>query len=167
MESYTATDAARGVTSGMKTTTSSLPWVLNGLIETCKDGQEGFRNAAEHVKDKDYKALFAELANQRQLYAGELQTFLHAHDEGAAQSGSIAGAVHRGWMELKSLLAGGNEHAILAECERGEDAAVEQYREVLLHEELPNDVRDLVDRQFMGIKAAHDRIRALRDRTEN
>jgi uncharacterized protein (TIGR02284 family) len=151
----------------MSTTTSSLPWILNGLIETCKDGQEGFRNAAEHVKDQDYKSLFAELSNQRQLYIGELRVLLDSLDEGAAESGSVAGAIHRGWIGLKSLLTKGDEHAILEECERGEDAAVDQYREVLEHDDLPADVRELVDRQFMGIKAAHDRVRALRDRTEN
>jgi uncharacterized protein (TIGR02284 family) len=151
----------------MSTTTSSLPWILNGLLETCKDGQQGFRTAAEHVKNQDYKSLFAELANQRQLYAGELQALLDSLDQGAPESGSVAGAIHRGWMGLKALLTSGNEHAILAECERGEDAAVEQYREILEHDDLPANVRDLVDRQFMGIKAAHDRVKALRDRTES
>jgi uncharacterized protein (TIGR02284 family) len=151
----------------MSTTTSSLPWILNGLIETCKDGQEGYRDAAERVKDQDYKSLFAELANQRQLYAAELQSLLDSLDLGAAESGSVAGALHRGWMNLKSLLTSGDEHALLEECERGEDAAVDQYREILDHDDLPANVRELVDRQFMGIKAAHDRIKALRDRTEN
>ena len=150
----------------MSTTTSSLSWILNGLIETCRDGQEGFRHAAEHVKDQDYKSLFTELANQRQLFVGELQALLDSLDEGAAESGSVAGAIHRGWMGLKSLLTSGNEHAILAECERGEDAAVDQYREVLEHDDLPANVRELLDRQFMGIKAAHDRVKALRDRTD-
>ncbi len=113
-------------TLNMSTTTSSLPWILNGLIETCRDGQEGYRHAAEHVKDQDFKSLFAELANQRQLYVGELRSLLDSLDEGAAASGSVAGAMHRGWMDLKSLLTSGDEHAILAECERGEDAAVDR-----------------------------------------
>jgi uncharacterized protein (TIGR02284 family) len=151
----------------MSTTTSSLPWILNGLIETCRDGQEGFRNAAEHVKDQDYQSLFAELASQRQHYIGELQTMLNSLDEGAAESGSVAGVIHRGWMNLKSLLTSGDEHAILEECERGEDSAVSQYREVLEHDDLPGNVRELLDRQFMGIQAAHDRVKALRDRTAN
>jgi uncharacterized protein (TIGR02284 family) len=151
----------------MSTTTSSLPWILNGLIETCRDGQEGYRQAAERVKNQDYKSLFAELANQRQLYIGELQVMLDSLDEGAAESGSVAGAIHRGWMHLKALLTSGDEHAILEECERGEDEAVAQYREVLEHDDLPGNVRELLDRQFMGIQAAHDRVKALRDRTED
>lgn len=151
----------------MGTTISSLPWILNGLIETCRDGQEGFRNAAEHVKDQDYKALFAELASQRQLYIGELQSMLDSLDEGSAESGSVTGVIHRGWMNLKSLLTSGDEHAILEECERGEDAAVAQYRDVLGHEALPDDARELLERQFMGIQAAHDRVKVLRDRTED
>ena len=37
------------VVACMSTTTTSITSVLNSLIETCKDGQEGFRAAAEAV----------------------------------------------------------------------------------------------------------------------
>ena len=34
--------------------------VLNNLIETCRDGQEGFQEAAENVVRSDIKHLFTE-----------------------------------------------------------------------------------------------------------
>lgn len=58
----------------MSTTTKSIASVLNSLIETCEDGQEGFRSAAEDVKSADFKELFSELSMQRQPFATELQT---------------------------------------------------------------------------------------------
>ena len=46
---------------------------LNGLIETNKDGQEGFKTAAEGVQNSDLKSTFYEYAQQRSQFAGEQQ----------------------------------------------------------------------------------------------
>jgi uncharacterized protein (TIGR02284 family) len=70
--------------------------------------------------------------------------------------------LHRGWIDLKSALTGGDEHAILAECERGEDSAVEQFQKAV-EDDLPPALQEVVSRQYGEIKAAHDRIRDLRD----
>jgi uncharacterized protein (TIGR02284 family) len=150
--------------AGMNATTTSIASVLNSLIATCKDGQEGFRTAAEKVKSADLKALFSELSMQRREFAGELQLLVTDLGEEAETSGSVSGALRRGWMNLKAALTSGDEHAILAVCESGEDSAVAAYREALEHEDLPDGVRDLIQRQYICIQAAHDRVRALRDR---
>ena len=147
----------------MKTTTSSIASVLNSLIETCKDGQEGFRSAAEDVKSAPLKTLFNELSRQRGLFITQLQDLVRGLGEETEKKGSVAGALHRGWIDLKGALTSGDEHSILAECERGEDSAVEEYREALDHEELPSQVREIVAQQYMAVQGAHDRVRDLRD----
>src|SRR5205085_12592684 len=93
--------------------------VLNNLIETLKDGQEGFKQAAEGVSDPKLKSLFREYSDQRSRFAGALQTEARTLGEEKLETGrSAAGALHRGWINLKSEITGGDEHAILAECER-------------------------------------------------
>lgn len=149
----------------MSTTTTSIPSILNSLIETCKDGHEGFRAAAEAVNDVDYKSLFVELSMQRQQFATELQALVVALGTQPEESGSVSAALHRGWLDLKAAIAQGKPHAILEECERGEDSAVAAYREALEHDNIPGNILELIERQFMGVKAAHDRVRTLRDRT--
>jgi uncharacterized protein (TIGR02284 family) len=156
-----------GEKESMSITTKSVASILNSLIETCKDGQEGFRNAAENVKNVDYKSLFSELSIQRQQYVAELQALVSGLGHDLEKSGSIAGALHRGWIDLKAALTSGDEHAILAECERGEDSAVAEYRDALEHEDLPANVRGVIRQQFMAVQAAHDRVRDLRDRQQN
>ena len=146
------------------TTTISIASVLNSLIETCRDGQEGFRTAAENAKSNDFKSLFTELAAQRQLFVGELRRLVTAIGEEAQTTGSVGGAIHRGWMDLKGAITHGDQHAILAECERGEYSAMDAYRQALAHEELPDHIRRAVERQFVSINNVHDRIRVLRDR---
>ena len=137
--------------------------VLNNLIETLKDGQEGFRQAADGVSDPKLKSLFSGYSDQRSRFANALQSEVRRHGETEPETSSSAtGALHRGWINLKSAITGGDEHAILAECERGEDSAVEEYKKAL-DDGLSVAAQELVSRQFAEIKAAHDRIRSLRD----
>jgi uncharacterized protein (TIGR02284 family) len=142
---------------------------LNGLIETLKDGQQGFREASEAVKDSQLKSLFSEYSLQRAKFAGELQSQaigLGEHDP--EDSSSTAGAMHRAWINLKSAITSQDDHAILSECERGEDSAVAEYKKALEQEEqLSSAVRETISRQYADVKQAHDHIKALRDAAKN
>jgi len=141
---------------------------LNSLIETLKDGQEGFRQAAEAVKDGTLKSLFSEYSLQRAKFAGELQNEVirSLGDSKPEETSSVSGALHRAWINLKSALTSGDDHAILAECERGEDSAISEYRKAIEDENLSSPLRDIVSRQYTEVKAAHDRVKALRDQTK-
>src|SRR5438874_13675829 len=139
---------------------------INDLIETLKDGQEGFKQAAEGVKDPQLKSLFNDYSLQRSRFATELQSEARVLGESEPEtSSSAAGALHRAWINLKSAVTKGDDHAILAECERGEDSAVEEYKKAL-DSNLPEPVSDIIARQYSEIKNAHDRIRNLRDTTK-
>jgi uncharacterized protein (TIGR02284 family) len=141
---------------------------INGLIETLKDGQQGFREASEAVKDTQLKSLFNEYSLQRAQFAGELQSKaigLGEHDP--EDSSSTAGAMHRAWINLKSAITSQDDHAILAECERGEDSAVAEYKKAMEEQELSAPIRETISRQYADVKSAHDRIKALRDASKN
>jgi uncharacterized protein (TIGR02284 family) len=141
---------------------------INGLIETLKDGQQGFKEAAEAVKDSQLKSLFNEFSLQRARFAGELQNeaiSLGEHDP--EDSSSTAGAMHRAWINLKSAITSQDDHAILAECERGEDSAVAEYKKAMEEEELSSNIRETISRQYADVKSAHDRIKVLRDAAKN
>jgi uncharacterized protein (TIGR02284 family) len=140
--------------------------IIDDLIETLKDGLEGFKQAAESVKDPQLKSLFSEYSQQRARFAVELRSKAQSPDERESKmSGSAAGALHRGWINLKSAVTQGDDHAILAECERGEDSAVEEFRKAL-NNGLSAPVQEIVSRQYVQIKEAHDRVKNLRDTTE-
>lgn len=135
---------------------------LNGLIETCKDGQEGFKQAAEGVTRSDVKSLFYELGQQRAKFAGELQSLVRELGGDPETTSSTAGALHRSWINIKSLVTGQDEAAILNEAERGEDSAVNAYKKAL-QENLPANVQTVVQQQSVEVKSGHDRVRDLRD----
>jgi uncharacterized protein (TIGR02284 family) len=139
---------------------------INSLIETLKDGQKGFRQAAEAVKDTNLKSLFSEYSLQRAKFAGELQSeAVQLGESDPEDSGSASAAMHRAWINLKAAVTSGDDHSILAECERGEDSAVKEYKEAL-EEDLSSPIRAIVSRQYSEVKSAHDRIRQLRDATK-
>jgi uncharacterized protein (TIGR02284 family) len=133
---------------------------LNGLIETCKDGANGFRTAADGVEDASLKRLFSSFAEQRAQFAVELERVVTSLGGDPADTGHIAGAVHRGWINLKAAITGKDDGAVISEAERGEDFAKERYQ-AALEKTLPADVRAAVERQYMQVKEAHDHVRSL------
>ncbi len=138
---------------------------LNGLIETCKDGQEGYKVAAEGIERSELKTLFYQFSQQRSEFAGVLQGLVRNLGGDPESSGSMSAAVHRGWMDIKSLVTGKDEGAILNECERGEDYAKDDYADALKIA-LPSNVESVVRQQHQAILAAHNRVKELRN-TEN
>jgi len=135
---------------------------LNGLIETCKDSDEGFRTSAEKLKDQEIRTLFLTYSRQRATFAAELQTEVSRIGGEPATSGSTVGALHRGWIGLKSAVTGADDHAILEEAERGEDVAVKAYRDALA-KDLPSDLRTVIETQYREVQQTHNTVRSLRD----
>lgn len=133
---------------------------LNNLIETCKDGQKGFLEASEATKNPELSTLFQGYSRQRTQFIGELQAEVRRLGGDPEQSGSVAGALHRGWINLKAAITGKSEQAVINEAERGEDAAVRNYEDAR-QTGLPPMIQSIVERQYIQVKSAHDRIRAL------
>ena len=137
--------------------------ILNDLIETSKDGEEGFRKSAEDTHSPELKTVFTEGARRCREGMQQLQALVREHGGEPEKSSSVASALHRGWVSLREAVSNRDDEAILEEVERGEDYAKKQYEDAL-KEELPYAVRDVVERQYRGVIANHDRVRALRDR---
>jgi uncharacterized protein (TIGR02284 family) len=133
---------------------------LNELLETLRDGEEGFKTAADAVDDAEIKRLFLSLGSQRAEFASELEAELLRLGHEPAEHGHAAGAVHRGWINLRSAIAGKDEGPIVSEAERGEDFAVKKFRETL-QRGLPAEVQTIVERQYVQIQDAHDHVRSL------
>lgn len=135
--------------------------IIAKLIETCKDGQEGYRQAAENIKNHETKNFFQQQSSERGRFAQELQQMEVGQTEGKKESGSVSGAMHRAWIDLKSKLGAGDE-AILSSVEQGEDNAKQTYQEAI-EAGLPAELSTIVQRQYTSVKAAHDKVKSLRD----
>jgi uncharacterized protein (TIGR02284 family) len=134
---------------------------LNNLIETCKDGEDGFKTAAVGVSRADLRTLFNTFSQQRAQFAAELQNEVRRIGGDPERSGTVAGSLHRGWMDVKSAVTGKDDNAILSECERGEESAVKNYEGAMADQSLPAHLREIVRRQYAAVKETHDRVRSL------
>ncbi len=138
---------------------------LNDLIKISKDGEYGFQALAEHAKSPPLRQLFARRASECSAAASQLQMHVTRLGGEADTGGSATGALHRGWVAVRATLAGYTDQALLDECERGEDAALERYNEAL-QQTLPIDIQPVVALQREGVKRNHDQVRTLRDQLE-
>lgn len=135
---------------------------LNGLIDISRDGEIGFRTAADEVTRSDLQTIFGEAATRCAEGAAELQRKVRALGGESEDSGSAIGALHRRWLDLKSAVTGKDDLAILEEIERGEDVAKGAYA-AALEVGLPPDIQVMIERQYHGVRQNHNRVRDLRN----
>ena len=137
---------------------------LNDLIETCYDGEYGFKACSERTRASNLQAVFAARMHECASAAAELASEVVRLGGTPEDSGTVSGRVHRGWVAAREMLTGddNNDLAVLEECERGEDIALGRYRKAV-KEALPLDIRTMVERQMAGVQKNHDTIKSLRD----
>jgi len=144
-------------------TTDELITALNGLIETSKDGEQGFQSCSDNAHDAYLKSVLATRARGCSDAARELQNLVRSLNGKPTDHSSLSGTLHRRWIDIKSAILGQSDEAILEECERGEDFALRSYRHAL-DKDLPQDVRSVVERQYEGVLQNHDMVKTLRDK---
>ena len=136
--------------------------VLEDLIETCKDGQKGYQDAASHVKRSDLKTYFNEQSLERARFAGELEAeLIRLGKPDKKISGSSGAAMRRAWIDTKVALGAG-DHSILESVEAGEDNAKKSYEKAVTSD-LPENLAQIVRRQAASVQQAHDKVKSLRD----
>lgn len=136
--------------------------ILNELIETSKDGEEGFRTSAKNADDAKLKDFFLRRSKEVSASVRELQDMVLSLGGEPVNSTSIGGLLHRRWIDIKTALTSNDNLAVLNETERGEDAALAAYRKAL-EEELPADIRAVILRQIEGVKRNHNLVKHMRD----
>jgi uncharacterized protein (TIGR02284 family) len=137
--------------------------VLEDLVETCRDGEEGYRQAADHAEDPELRAFFNDQYQERGAFAQELENRIsHLGKHGSKPRASTAGALNRAWIGLKQAL-GGEDGAILGSVEQGERAAIDHYQKAL-QQKLPEDIEQTLHSQLESLMAAQDFVKLARQR---
>ena len=137
--------------------------LIHTLIECCRDSQQAYIEAAEHIGDSRLRHYFNERALERAQFAGELNDELRTVGEHHLKSeGTTEGAIRRAWMELKNRLGGG-DHAVLSSLEACEDHIKHAYEEAM-KAGLTRELDAMVRTQAQSIYTTHDYIRSIRDR---
>ncbi|HUB26600.1 MAG TPA: PA2169 family four-helix-bundle protein [Tepidisphaeraceae bacterium] len=151
----------------MTTETINLRDTMNHLIEVCRDSEQLFSTAANAVAGEEplLKAELTQYSFQRADFALDLERELIALGEEPVHGGTLSGAMHRGWMNIRHAVTSDNRNAILAECLRSENAVLEAYQSAQIAD-LPGPMPDMVQTQRAAIERVRDRIQSLRNAAE-
>ncbi|NHA66495.1 ferritin-like domain-containing protein [Phycicoccus flavus] len=140
--------------------------VAKDLVETLRDGEKGFAEAADKLRGNEHPewaGTMERLSKQRETFAREIVEMGHDYGDEVNESGSAGAAVHRGWLSLKDALTGDDASGVLGAAVSGEDHTVKEYEKALDHDDLSEGFRTLVSRQHQAVVAARDEVKALRD----
>ena len=151
-------------------TASPAASILEELVETLEDGREGFKKAADKLEDDGHHELaqkMAQYSDQRARLAAELREIALVDGIDVEDKGTVAAALHRGWMAIADAVSGDDPHAVLAVAESGEDHAVAEFEKALANDDLPVAWRPVIGAQAEAVRSAHDEVRALRDQFQS
>lgn len=135
---------------------------LNTLIGTLLDSVEGYRKAAADTTSARFSEMFNARASERQHAATALQAAVARLGGNPEDDGTTAGAIHRGWINLKEAVLGNDDEAIVNEVERGEDYLKEKFEAARNHVDLPAEAREAVEQAWTSVRAGHDEMSALK-----
>lgn len=139
--------------------------VLNDLIMINNDRIVGYEKAIKELKpeDQDLKSLFDHMIVESQQIKSDLIQEIQVLHGDVEKGTTEMGKIYRGWAGLKAIFTGESRHAVLANCEYGEDATQKAYHKALETEKLPAFLREMLITQQATLKTSHDEIRDLRN----
>ena len=125
-------------------------------------GRLGYERAAERVREEHPETatkLRAAASDRAQLYT-ELQTIAATYGDQIEESGSLTGALHRGWMTVKDAFTSSDVEAVIEAAKTGEDHAIEEYQDAL-KTDISAEFRPVLERQLASVKAARANLSAM------
>ena len=148
----------------MKTSQETIE-ILNDLIRINNDRIKGYERAVEELKNEndDLKTLFAVYIDQSRQNIMVLGKEVQVYGGDMATGSTGSGKIYRAWMDVKAVFTGHDRHAVLENCEFGEDAALKAYHTALKNEELPEYLKQMLIQQHELLLKSHNKVKALRD----
>lgn len=135
--------------------------IVRDLVQTLEDGRKGFSEAGDRLAEDGHTDLarrFRQFAEQRERFSAELRAEAAELGVPVEAEGTLAGALHRGWIDLRDALTGGDPEAILDAVEAGENHAVQEYERALAADELPDAIAEVVQRQADEVRRVREAV---------
>ena len=148
----------------MATTHQRAVKALSPLSRIVEAGEKGYAVAAANVNHRALKVLFKSYAQQRAKFKSEILAEIKRLGGEFKPRSSIRGIIHRGRIAIVAALTIGaeeRENGVLKEVVLGEKVALRTY-ETTLEKELPNETREIVERQFEDVRRVSERVNLMR-----
>ncbi|MGL5836957.1 MAG: PA2169 family four-helix-bundle protein [Sphingorhabdus sp.] len=135
---------------------------VNSLIKVTIDSADGYRKAAKEIDSQNFHDVFNSRASERGYMVDQMQQFVYAHGGDPVDSGSLTAGAHRLFLDLRDAISSKNDHAIIAEVERGEDHIKRQFEIVLARTDVSREARAFIEQCYGTIKAGHNQMDGLK-----
>ncbi len=139
---------------------------LEDLIEVTRDGQNGYRDGAEHAKSPELRKFLEQVSLERAKVAGDLENeAVRLGKSDVDRSGSALGAVHRGWTDLKANLGGGDD-SILSSMDTGDSYALKTFQKYSGDKQISENVQSIIRAQEQHLQQTIGRVKAWREQNK-
>ena len=130
---------------------------LNHLIQICRAGEFGFRQAAEELVTKEHRVLANAAAFRRHEFASALEDQVTKFGVTPPDHATVQAGIHRFWMNVRHAINGRNDEVVLDECIRGEESALKAYQDIFEGKLLP-EMEEMLRAQFMNIIETRNKL---------
>ena len=134
---------------------------LNKLVEILRDGNQGYKHAADRIENDEFKTILYRLSQQRALFQAEIMDEIRHLGGNPENESTVMGTIHRKWLDFKAGLSDNDTESILEACQTGEKAAIDTYEEVL-KKDLPDYLKEKVNSQFHLVKGAYQQLQEFK-----
>ena len=137
--------------------------VLNDLIRINIDRITAYEKAAHEDKCTDLamRDLFYRMATESRSYVNDLHAEIIRLGGAPVTQSTIRGKLYLHWLNGKANFDGETMDSLLAACIGGEEAVQRIYRHALDEEELPENIRQLIESQLWSLERAHRRLNGV------
>lgn len=135
---------------------------LNDLIATTFDSVNGYTEAAKNSDNQRFVAMFTARSVEREAAIRTLRAEVVRLGGRPDDNGTVMGGAHRMFMNLKSVVTGRNETAIIAEVEQGEDHVKAKFEDAIADGDLSPQVMHTIRECYVSVKQGHDEMRDLK-----
>lgn len=139
---------------------------LNDLLQITNDRIEGFNKVEDKVWEKypNLKADYNNMVDQSQKMRLELKSLISERNGDADDSTTVAGGLHRTWIDVKNAFSSDNAESTLENVTFGENAAIEAYEKALDSGDLCPESSRVVQDQLHSLKASYEKFKNLENR---
>jgi uncharacterized protein (TIGR02284 family) len=127
---------------------------LDELHTVCLAGQAGYQKAATELpREPQLQAYLERMGEERRSFADDLEALMFRYGKSSRHGLGVRADVHRLWIDVRAALEHHSPASMIAECERGERAALTRY-ESALRMPLSLEVEELLIDQCASIREA-------------
>ncbi|MBK6264690.1 PA2169 family four-helix-bundle protein [Marivirga sp. S37H4] len=135
---------------------------LNKLLTRNYDAEKGYELLADKIEREELKGFFQHAYKERYHFGHEIKDILKAYDAKPDKGTSLIADTHRALINVRDLLTGEDKEAVLDEAIRGEDYAINDYKEVLELSSLRVEHKRILTDHLESIKTSKAELEGMR-----